>query len=385
MNDNHRRPDHDLDDLDPVAVDRLRRTLHAVAATTPVEDRRAALLTALEPSAPPEPSEEDSAMHLDTTTPALHRPIWRRPAFLAAAAALVAVAIAGVAYSAARDEAVELDPAVPDAGLSTGWFVPPEGWEITEVRADFVDVGEMASCPCRSLVAAGEGEGAPALVVWETGQAPLDLDGEPVDVGGRPGQLVDDGLPSVVAGTDAGHVWVVGSRVDQSAMVELADAWLDRLEAGADVDPSALPLPDGMTAGVLVASPAVRSAHVVDVTAVEAATGRRTYYQLAPAGHELASMILDSAAVERHGDRFVFRTTIGSTPVVGFAGGIVDVAAGPSFFAEEGDLDAEELRAFLGGLRQVSGADWAAALVDAEVDPRVQEAESLFGPPLVDG
>ena len=149
MNDNHRTPDPDdlgdLDDLDLAVVGQLRRTLQTVAAATPVEDRRAALLTAIDASEPPAPTEEDDAMHLDPRTDAV-RPIWRRPLFLAAAAALV-VAVVGFALGNSRDQAVELDPAQPDPVPVTGWYLPPAGWEITEVRTDFLDMGEVGCLP----------------------------------------------------------------------------------------------------------------------------------------------------------------------------------------------------------------------------------------------
>jgi hypothetical protein len=78
-------------------------------------------------------------------------------------------------------------------------------------------------------------------------------------------------------------------------------------------------------------------------------------------------------------------STIGTTPLVALVGGPTDIAVGPSSFAEEGDLEAHELAPFLVALREVSLVEWRAAIADAEVEPEVLAAETLFGPPLVDG
>jgi hypothetical protein len=390
MNDNHRTPDpDDLADLDPVVVGQLRRTLQAVAASTPTEDRSAALLAAIDtrPAATDaEPPAEEPAMELDrpsTTRP----PIWRRPAVLATAAAVAVVAlIAGVGLATQDDDQVETDPA-EDRGLPapTGWYLPPDGWDITAVRTDFDDVGESGSCPCRTLIAVDEGAQPVSLIVRESAGPMESRDGAAIDVGGRPGELVDVGTDLLAVGARDHHLVIVFSGVDPEAVLALADAWLDRVEVGEDVDPADLPLPGGMSAGAIVESPAMRSAHMVDVTAVERSTGRTVYYQLALAGTVHASFVIDAQDVRQQGSRFEVLTSIGATPLVALVGGDVDLAAGPSAFAEEGDLSVDELSAFLAGLHEVSLAEWHAATADAEVADVVRAAESLFGPPLVDG
>ena len=95
-------------------VGQLRRTLQAVAAATPTEDRAAALLAAIDTrpaSTDAEPPAEEPAMELDRPSTA-RPPIWRRPAVLATAAAIAVVAlIAGVGLATQDDEQLELDPA----------------------------------------------------------------------------------------------------------------------------------------------------------------------------------------------------------------------------------------------------------------------------------
>ena len=86
----------------------------------------------------------------------------------------------------------------------------------------------------------------------------------------------------------------------------------------------------------IIESPALRSVHAVDVTVVERATGRRTYYQLVPAGAWYQSMVLGADSVAFRSGAFEAATTAGVTPVVGRIGGPVDLVAGPSFFADEG-------------------------------------------------
>jgi hypothetical protein len=397
MNDNHRTPDDDdLDDeldldADPAVVERLRHTLQAVAAATPVTDRRAALLTAVDALPTPVPSEEDPAMHLDATTDAT-RPIWRRPLVLAAAAALV-VAVVGGALVAGRDQAVELDPAVPDDVPVTGWYLPPEGWEITEVRTDFLDVGESGACPCRYWAAAGEGQDPPAITAYESVDGGVEVEtgfDVEVDVDGRPGLSADVGgvtlsMPALQVSSGGRQLVLVGARVDLESLVLVADAWLDGLEAGEGLVPADLPLPEGLVPGRVIESPALQSVHVVDVAVTEPATGRQTYYQLVPAGAWYQSLLLGPDAIAFRAGAFQATTTVGDTPLVGLIGGPVDLVVGPSFFAEEGsEMSAQELSDFLGGLRQVPVSDWRDALAAAEVPPAVLEAETLLGPPLVD-
>jgi hypothetical protein len=307
--------------------------------------------------------------------------------FLAAAAALV-VAVVSAALAAGDDRAVETPPAEDGEVPATGWYLPPDGWEITEVRTDFLDLGEGGACPCRSFVAAGQGAEPSALVVTETTGPGEPPEGEPVDVGGRTGtSMVPAGdLAGLVVSGGGRHLVLTGSRLGAEPLAELADAWLDRLEAGEDVVGPGLPVPDGMTAGSVLATVGQRSVHLLDVSVIEVATGRQAYYSMVPAGAWYQSLVIDAGSIAARNGRFEVLSTIGVTPFVALVGGPADVLVGPSFFAEDGDLTTtEDLRGFLGAMRQVSVRDWRDAIADAVVEPEVLAAETLFVPPLVDG
>jgi hypothetical protein len=395
MNDNSRHDDGAERDDSPVAA-RLRSTLAAVAAATPTEDRSVALLAALDERAADAPA--SGAGTEPVVVDLLPIDARRRPGarvwWLAVAA--VAVAVAGVVgVTLSRDEPREGVVAEPGE-FGTGWYLPPEGWEVVSVRTDYLDVGEVGSCPCTYWTAMEAGDDPAAITVQETG-APDSLTFDPadgvsaVDVGGRPGQFSTlEPRSDVLAVESAGRqLLVFASGVHPSDLVAVADAWLDRTDAGEVPVTSELPLPVGFDRSPLLVNPAARSVNLVAVRVEEIATGRQVDYSMVPTDW-FRNMVLGAASATFVDGSFqVVQVEAGSTGV-GILGGPADVVAGVSPFGEVLEpLPLEELQAFTAGLRQVATADWRAALADADaagaVEPEVLEAESLFSSPLVDG
>lgn len=428
-------------------VDRLRRTLSAVASATSVPDRSAELRARLDrratgssgpPLAPttepvgpaPNPTTDrdtvagdgpDTGTARRGTRPAAadnmpprsvagtadrEPPVVRdsraHPArgrrFLAVAATLVLIALgAVVARQATRERPPEVTTTPGPAG--TGWYLPPDGWEVTSVQTDLLNVAPYGSCPCTLWTAGRPGQDPATLEVKESGPATAPEEpGDPIDVDGRPGTLSSfDAIEVLVVKGDQ-RLTIVAGGVARNDLLALADAWLDRRERGADVDPADLPLPDGFERTAVVGRPAVGDEHLLVVRAREAATGREVEYQLLPYGQSLAALA-GGAGVGLRSLRFDDGTFRGSTragdgqdqPVVMLTDGLVTIVAGPSYFGGPVEpLSPEALDAFVDGLHEVSTSRWRAALagadgeVDGEVDEKVLEAVTLDGPPLVE-
>ena len=116
----------DQDALDSPVARHLARTLHEVAATTPISDRRDAIASQLPP-----PGAEGVAAVTTAGDPE-HRPGHRRTvtALAVAAVVLVVVALATVAIRRGDDGAVDLRP-VEEPDLGSGWYLPGDGWTVT--------------------------------------------------------------------------------------------------------------------------------------------------------------------------------------------------------------------------------------------------------------
>jgi hypothetical protein len=392
MNDNSRHDDRAGRDTSDAEA-RVRATLTAVAAATPTEDRSVALLAALDgrPDVTVPPATDTEAdLHLQPLSG--RRRLAPRVWLLAAAAAAVVAVVAGVVITGDEPrEGVVAEPGEP----GTGWFLPPEGWEVVSVRTEFLDVGEVGSCPCTYWTAMEEGDDPAAITVQETG-APDALTFDPangvteVDVDGRRGQFSTlEPSSDVLAVESAGRqLLVFASGVHPSELVALADAWLDRSDAGETPIASELPLPSGFEHSPVVVNRAVRSVNLVAVRVEETATGRQVDYSMVPTDW-FRNMVLGAASSTFVDGAFqVVQVEAGSTGV-GLIGGPSDLVAGVNAFGEVLEpLPLRELEAFTTGLRQVTTDEWRAALADADaagaVDPEVLEAVSLYTSPLVD-
>jgi hypothetical protein len=399
MNDDSRhdsRHDDGAEHAHVAAESRLRATLAAVAAATPTEDRSMALLEALDArdadaAASPPAVPVDGVFDLQ---PLADR---RRPGpkVWLLVAAVVAVVAGVVGVTILRDEPRE-GVVAEQGAVGTGWFLPPDGWEVVSVRTDFLDVGEVGSCPCTYWTAMEVGDDPAAITVQETG-APDALTFDPadgvtdVDVGGRPGQLSTlEPRSDVLAVASSGRqLLVFASGVDPSDLAALADAWLDRTDAGEAPIASELPLPAGFERSPVVVNGAARSVNLVAIRVEETATGRQVDYSVVPTDW-YRNMVLGAASSSSvEGGFQVVQVEAGST-AVGIIGGPADIVVGVSAFGEVlPPLPLDELEAFTAGLRQVATADWRAALADADaagaVEPEVLEASSLYDEPLVDG
>lgn len=411
--------DHDT----PDTVDRVRRTLTAVAAVTPVVDREADLLAALDardlrlgrdrPLDPTiDPDEVEVDLDLDPVDELAVRRAARRRGRWLAAAAVAAIAVIGVAVVARDGNGDDGTGVVAEPGpVDTGWYLPPEGWTVTSVRTDRLDRETAGGeCPCATWVATRPEDGA--LVVLTEVTAPVSegdhgvglIDPylfderlpDPIDVGGRAGRTVVGGSAAPVTLVDAGAVGPDGTvghfalgrgrGVALDDLVATLDAWLDAREAGDAPAPEALPLPDGF-----VRTP-VRTAdgtfgRAVVVRAREDATGREVEHRMSPAGIWDTDLLWSAAVVAA--DDGTVTAVLGEPDAVSAirVGGDADVVVGDPFFGEEVDgLDATAARAYLGGLREVPTAQWRSAVEGvADVDPDVLAGPSLYEAPLSDG
>jgi hypothetical protein len=376
-------------------ADRLRRTLAAVAVATPAPDRSAELLTRLNgavaaPPAPPGPPGATGAMgSVDLAGPAIaaRRAQPRRRFAVAAAVAVVVfgAGAVGLALRGAGDDEVE----VGGRPVDTGWYLPPEGWEVTGVDTDFLDVGETGACPCSSWAGARAGDGA-VLLVTASGPGEPVSGGSPVPVGDHVGTaFVLPGASAVGLAVTAGDhkVTVLAAGLETAELQAVAGAALDQRVAGDELDPDGLPLPDGITGPPAQPTPAWRSEHVVFVTAREAATGREITYQVAPAG-ALRDRLIGATDVEAGDESIVGRTSdeAGAASLVVLRGNEDLVVGGSPFGEPVDDVDPDELTAFADGLREVPTADWRAALAGAGAVAAddVTAAESLRDSPLVE-
>ena len=376
-------------------ADRLRRTLTAVAEGTPTRDRSAELEARLDAAGArrrrhrrPRPG---AARHLTVGPGAPSRErSSRRLAALAAGVVVLAGAVAVVAVAAGRDERAPHTLTPDTSELRTGWFLPADGWEITSVITEFLDVGEAGTCPCTSWVAARPGDPGASLVLEEAeaGGTGIDAEGSPIDVGGRTGTVADiaEGASFLAVSGGGRQVLLTARGVDAADLATLADAALDQRDAGGELDVDRLPLPSGFVGTAPRVTPARRAEHLVVVTAREAATGRELNYQVVPAGY-LRTYLVQATALE------VDDGMVGGISVeppdnrqLVLVGGPEDLVVGGAPFGGPTDaFDDDELRRFAGDLREVSTADWRAALADAgDVDPLVLEAETLDSPPLVE-
>ena len=319
-------------------------------------------------------------MELDRPSTA-RPPIWRRPAVLATAAAIAVVAlIAGVGLATQDDDQVETDPA-EDGGLPapTGWYVPPEGWDIAEVRTDFLDVGASGACPCRTLIAAEDGEQPVALVVRETAGPMEGLDGAvPIDVGGRPGQIADVRVQRAGGGLRRAPP---GPHLRRCRPRWPSSPWPTRGSTGGRrARPSSPPTCRCPTPW----SPASSSTCRRDGASTSSTSwrwsgppdaGPTTRSSLAGAFY--SALVIGADRVTPRDGRFEVLATVGISPMAGLVGGPVDLVVGPSYFADEGDdLTVDELRAFLGGLREVSTDDWRAAIEGRSSSPPTEATSS---------
>jgi len=381
----------------------LRRTLQAVAAATPTPDRSAELLAALDERTAVAPAERPgadpaAADHSDgPLSPVATEDSRRRPGagrWLLVAAGVLVVVASAVAVSRRGSEGETGVVNQPAEVPATGWFLPGREWKITSVQTDFLDVGELGACPC-TLWAAGRTGTEPAVIdVIESapGDGPSGDNREQVDVGGRPGEVGGiewigvEGMEALQVVSEGRQLTIFVRAVDRAQALVLADAWLDRTDAGDRVDVDALPLPDGFQRTADVAKSGTLE-HVLIIRAEEATTGDEVEYQLVPTGYNrLALLSADTLQI----DRGVFETTgvePGTGPYVARVGGPVDILAGQSFFGESIEpLPRPALKRFVDSLHEVSTQDWREALAGAEgeVDPDVLVAPSLFDPPLTD-
>ena len=401
MNDDDTIPPEHAD-----AADRLRRTLGAVALATPTPDRSGALLARLDRAetapgpAPAGPGDdEDAAGDAGTAVDPVVRDLRARPArgrrVLAVAAALALLALGAVALRATR--AGSPDVTATPGPVGTGWYLPPDGWEITSVETDLLDVVAEGACPCRYWAAGRTGSDPAVLDVKESGPAtsPTRQGGDPFTVGGRPGTLSVGTSTTLIVESDDRRLVVVAAGVETTALVAVADAWLDRREEGGTVDPGELPLPDGFVRTGLETRPATETENLVVVRAREAASGDVIEYHLVPTGFSRGYLILTVAGLggdpTRRALTFAdgtFRSSLdaGDRSFVALAGGPVDVVAGDDFFGAGIDpVSLDRLEPFVDGLHEVSTAAWRAALAGAgdDVDPDVLDAPTLDSPPLV--
>lgn len=319
------------------------------------------------------------------------RPSAPRHRRLVAAAAAITLLVATGAFVAiqARDDTspgVASGPGDP----RTGWFLPPEGWSVSSVDTEHLDVGEDTACSCTSWIAARPGDGGEIIVLNESaaGEA-FDSSGSPIDVGGRSGRIsqLDADWSWLVAESRGRQVTLMARGVVARDLAALADAALDQRDAGEDLTVDHLPLPDRFVGTHPAIKPPWRAEALLVVTATEADTGRELIYQVVPAGY-LRFDILEAGPL-RVEDGLV--SGIASDPdgnrwlIV--LGGPEDLVVGRSPFGDPVDVfDEDELRQFASGLREVPTADWRAALATAEgdVDRTVLEAETLTSPPLIE-
>jgi hypothetical protein len=366
----------------PETTDRLRRTLAAVAGSTPTPDRSAELAARLAAG-----GHRDGVADFGVAAAARRR---RRRLLVVAAAAVAVLAIgAAMAARAGRDEPGAFTTN-PDVG--TGWFLPPEGWTVTGVDSDFLDVGENGACPCTNWVAArpGDGPAGATIVLSESAAAPEpDTEGEPIDVGGRQGRITEvDPIVFMTASGGGRRVVVRGRNVERADLVAVADAALDQRESGSDLVVDRLPLPAGFVGTAPIVKPAWRSENLVAVHVTEDGTGRRLTYQIVPAGYLRDDLLNAQTVTVADGSVAGSGTDPDSgTPMLVLAGGPEDIQVGGTAFGEEVDrLTAAELRQFAAGLREVETADWRAALDRATgpVKDEVRQAETLTSPPLVE-
>jgi hypothetical protein len=267
------------------------------------------------------------------------------------------------------------------------------------VDTDFLDIEGFGPCPCTQWAAARPGDDPAAVNVTESG--PIDddvaLDGlpnaEPVDVGGRSGTVATAegfGDPNVVTVTveSSGRALALhAGRVPVRDLVTLADSWLDQVDAGHQVDPDELALPEGFT-GIAPGTRDGRFEHMVVVRAREQATGAEVEYRMVPTGYERAAIVL-ADRIEITGGRIRGTWAAPAGGAEGFrATALVDdrldVVVGDTLFGDPPPaLRDEAMDAFVAGLREVPTAEWREAITDADVsDLRVREASSLFEPPL---
>jgi len=417
--------DHETPDAFPDTADRVRRTLAAVATATPVVDREGELLAALDardrrsgPDRAIDATVDPDELEVDLDLPPVDELAARRASrkrgrwLLAAAAAVVAVALVGVAV--VRGGSDDGTGVIAEPGpVDTGWFLPAEGWTVTSVRTDWLDRETSGgTCPCATWVAARPADGALVILTEVTAPVGEGDDGiglidpylvderrpDPIDVGGRAGRTVEGsfgpGAPLTLVDAGAvgpdgavGHFALVRGRgVELDDLVATLDAWLDAREAGDAPAPEALPLPDGF-----VRTP-VRTAdgtfgHAVVVRAREDATGREVEHRMSPAGIWDTDLLLSADVVAA--DDGTVTAVLGERDAVTAirVGGDADVVVGDPFFGDEIDeLDSEAARAHLDGLREVPTAGWRAAVEGAgDVDPDVLSGPSLYEAPLSDG
>jgi hypothetical protein len=365
----------------PETADRLRRTLAAVAGSTPTPDRSAELAARLAAG-----GHRDGVA--DFGLAAARRRRGRRRLLVVAAAAVAVLAIgAALAARAGRDEPGAFTTN-PDVG--TGWFLPPEGWTVTGVDSDFLDVGESGACPCTTWVAARPGDDGAAVLLFESAApATPEAGGDPIDVGGRAGRVDAGGTATFVTASGGGRrVIVTGRNVGREDLAALADGALDQREAGADLAVGRLPLPAGFVPTVPVVKPAWRSENLVAVHVREDATGRRLTYQVVPGGYLRDGLLVTPSL--RVTDGVVTGTGVDpetEAPMLVLVGGSEDVQVGGTAFGEPVDrFTTAELRRFAAGLREVETAEWRAALDRATgpVEDEVRRAETLTSPPLVE-
>lgn len=399
----------------PVTVDRLTRTLVAVAADTPATDRSAAdLFAALDRRSatvgePPGPSttttttiaddDAETDIDLDALDDAPRRRGQPRGRWwLAAAAGLAAVALGAVAVTSLGGDAegrreVFASPGSP----GTGWYLPPEGWEVTSVHTDYLD---KAGCPCTMWAAAHPGDPGAVILMGDAVREPDPNSGslaemlgsEPIDVGGREAIRIlteDEEMTWIKAASAGRTMWARARGIDPSLVVAVADSWLDQREAGDDIDPSQLPLPDGFEATSTYQTTGTFS-HAVIVNARNEDTGDEAGYRMVPAG-QYRHRILDAAEIAADDG------VLHGSPADGTAGNHIlvgdrcDLLVGDASDGEGTTLDPAELDAFVGRLREVPTAEWRTAIDGAaEVDPdaglpKVLEAPSLYEAPLTDG
>ncbi|HYI61445.1 MAG TPA: hypothetical protein VEW93_06525 [Acidimicrobiales bacterium] len=304
---------------------------------------------------------------------------------------------------------VDPDPRFASEPATSGWYLPPEGWEMIAVSSDVFEGYYGGACPCSFLAATRPGELATPLDIWETerGQLPAgltDLGFEPVEVGGRPGwqspPMTFTGARMVLVPLEWGLLAASMGADDVDVGLTVVDAWLDRREAGEEVDVDGLPLPAGWIRSGLVKRPAVSYFHLVSVLVRQQATGRVIEYQLAPTGYNRRWLQTPAVAEGAEGalrlvypdtDRLLYRDgpeqpSAGAPGRVVAArmGGPVDVVVGDNYFGDNplDSLSETEVVAFLEGLRLVETEEWRAALPSDSIDRSAQGSPSLFDPPL---
>jgi hypothetical protein len=307
-------------------------------------------------------------------------------------AVLVLTALVGLLEIQRHDSSPDVTSA--ESGSDTGWFLPPDGWSVVSIVTDQLFVGEGGACPCTSWVAARPGDGGVSIELQESADAggTTWVQGDPIDVGGRPGKITSLDAGSSMLGVASGGRQVVlrAHGVEDRDLVALADAALDQRDAGDELAVDALPLPAGFVGTRPVAKPDSPSEHLVLITVEELASGRELTYQVVPAGY-LRQLVVQAQALEV-GDGVISATgtdeTGGGAPLLLVLGGPEDLMVGGAPLGGPVDtFTADELRSFAAGLHEVTTADWRRALADAaangQVETKVLEADTLTSGPLI--